>query len=67
MVRILAEKEREEDSIRKRLKAAIESGDKDALAKALQDAKKAGFTDAGKRLNHKNNVDALSLNPCSLS
>merc|ERR1712142_458832 len=42
---ILAEKEREEDSIRKRLKAAIESGDKDALAKALQDAKKAGFTD----------------------
>ena len=51
LCRILAEKEKEEEKLRKMLQAAIASGDKNALMKAIKEAKMAGLSDAGLRFN----------------
>ena len=48
LCRILADKEKEEKKLRAKLEAAIASGDKDALMRAIKEAKLAGLADAGK-------------------
>ena len=42
--RILGEKKQEENKLRKNLEAAIASGDKNALIKAIKEAKMAGLS-----------------------
>ena len=43
----MAEKSKKEDELKKKLEAAIASGDKEALMKALKEAKMAGVDDPG--------------------
>ena len=47
----MAEKSKKEDEIKKKLEAAIASGDKEALMKALKEAKMAGIEDSGSSFN----------------